>query len=95
MSVDAKTVKKIAHLARIALPDDKLAPITGELNNILAFIEQLSEVDTAKTEPMTSAVEMKLHWRKDEVTDGAKSADILANAPEAQYGFFAVPKVLE
>lgn len=95
MPVDAKTVKKIAHLARIALPEEKVAPITGELNNILAFIEQLSEVDTAKTKPMTSAVEIKLHWRKDQVTDGAKAEDILKNAPEAQYGFFAVPKVLE
>ena len=61
MSVDKKTVKKIAHLARIALADDKLEVLAGELNNILAFVEQLSEVDTDKVEPMTSAVEMQLH----------------------------------
>jgi len=95
MSVDKKTVKKIAHLARIALPDGKVDAMTGELNNILAFVEQLGEVDTNRVEPMTSAVEMKLHWRADEVTDGAKVEDIMANAPESEFGFFAVPKVIE
>ncbi len=95
MSVDSKTVKKIAHLARIALPEAKLAPMTEELNNILAFVEQLSKVDTKKTRPMTSAAPTKLHWREDKVTDGAKADDILKNAPGAEYGFFAVPKVLE
>ncbi len=95
MSVDKKTVKKIAHLARIALPDGKVDVLAGELNNILAFVEQLGEVDTGKTKPMTSAVEMKLHWRTDQVTDGAKSADILANASGTEFGFFAVPKVIE
>ena len=95
MSVDKKTVKKIAHLARIALADDKLEVLAGELSNILAFVEQLSEVDTDQVEPMTSAVEMKLHWRADQVTDGAKAKDILANASGTEFGFFAVPKVLE
>ena len=95
MSVDKKTVKKIAHLARIALPDDKLEAMTGELNNILTFVEQLGEVDTGKALPMTSAVEVKLYWRTDQVTDGAKAEDILANAPGTEYGFFAVPKVIE
>ena len=95
MSVDKKTVKKIAHLARIALPEAKVAPMTEELNNILAFVEQLSEVDTENARPMTSAVETKLHWRKDKISDGAKTKDILKNAPETESGFFAVPKVLE
>lgn len=95
MSVDIKTVKKIAHLARIALTDEKAAAMTDELNNILAFVEQLDEVDTENVDPMTSAVEMKLLWREDIVTDGAKVDDVLANAPEAEFGFYAVPKVLE
>jgi len=95
MSVDKKTVKKIAHLARIALPEEKADAMTGELNNILAFVEQLDEVDTAKVEPTTSAVKMRLHWREDEVTDGSKVEDILANAPESEFGFFSVPKVIE
>ena len=68
---------------------------TEELNKILAFVEQLSEVDTKKARPMTSAVETKLHWREDKISDGAKAKDILKNAPETESGFFAVPKVLE
>ncbi|MEE8258652.1 MAG: Asp-tRNA(Asn)/Glu-tRNA(Gln) amidotransferase subunit GatC [Sphingomonadales bacterium] len=95
MSVDKKTVKKIAHLARIALPEAKVAPMTEELNNILAFVEQLSGVDTENARPMTSAVETKLHWREDKISDDAKAGDILKNAPETESGFFAVPKVLE
>ena len=95
MSVDKKTVKKIAHLARIALPEDKVAPMTEELNNILAFVEQLDEVDTKAAKPMTSAVETKLHWREDKVNDGGKAKDVLKNAPEVEYDFFSVPKVLE
>ena len=95
MSVDKKTVKKIAHLARIALPEAKVAPMTEELNNILAFVEQLSGFDTKNARPMTSAVKTKLHWREDEISDGAKADDILKNAPETESGFFAVPKVLE
>lgn len=95
MSVDKKMVKNIAHLARIALPAAKVAPMTEELNKILAFVEQLSEVDTKNVDPMTSAVETKLHWREDKISDGAKAEDILKNAPETESGFFAVPKVLE
>lgn len=95
MAVDKKTVKKIAHLARIALPEDRVDAMTSELNNILSFVEQLNEVDTDKVDPMTSAVDVKLHWRKDIVTDGAKAEDVLANAPETEFGFFSVPKVIE
>lgn len=95
MSVDTKTVARIAHLSRIAVEEERLAPMTDELNNILAWIEQLDEVNTDGVEPMTSAVETKLHWRKDEVTDGNKPDEILKNAPKSEYGFFAVPKVIE
>ena len=95
MSVDKNTVVKIAHLARIGVEDKNLDAMTDELNKILAWIEQLNEVDTEGVEPMTSAVETKLRWRQDEVTDGGKSEDILKNAPESECGFFAVPKVLE
>ena len=95
MSVDKKTVAKIAHLARIGVEEKDLDSMTDELNNILNWIEQLNEVDTDGVEPMTSAVETELFWRRDEVTDGGKADDILKNAPDSQYGFFAVPKVLE
>lgn len=69
--------------------------MTDELNNILKWIEQLGEVETGGVPPMTSAVETTLHWRKDEVTDGDKAEDVLKNAPDAEYGFYAVPKVIE
>ncbi len=95
MSVDKETVAKIAHLARIRVADARLRPMTDELNNILKWIEQLDEVATDGVPPMTSAVETKLRWRADEVTDGEKAEDVLANAPGAEYGFYAVPKVIE
>jgi aspartyl-tRNA(Asn)/glutamyl-tRNA(Gln) amidotransferase subunit C len=95
MSVDKKTVTKIAHLARIALPEEKVGPMTDELNGILEWIEQLNEVDTDGALPMTSACPTTLHWRKDEVTAGDQADDVLKNAPEAEYGFFTVPKVIE
>lgn len=95
MSVDKKTVQRIAHLSRIAVADDKLEPMAEELNNILAWIEQLGEVDTDGAQPMTSAVETTLKWRDDKVTDGNKADDVLKNAPVSEFGFFAVPKVLE
>ena len=95
MSVDKKTVQKIAHLARIALPEKRVQPMTDELNGILKWVEQLGEVDTEKEKPMTSSVKNELHWREDEVKDGAKAEDILKNAPETEYGFFSVPKVIE
>jgi aspartyl-tRNA(Asn)/glutamyl-tRNA(Gln) amidotransferase subunit C len=95
MSVDKKTVQRIAHLSRIAVDEDKLEPMAEELNNILAWVEQLGEVDTKGAHPLTSAVETTLKWRDDEVTDGGKADDILKNAPVSDLGFFAVPKVLE
>lgn len=95
MSVDKDTLVKVAHLARLRLADEKIEPLTDELNNILEWIETLNEVDTEAVGPMTSVVETDLHWRRDEVTDGDCAADVLANAPDAQYGFYAVPKVIE
>ena len=95
MSVDAKTVRRIAHLARIAVADDEVAHLQGELNAILAFVEQLSEVDCAGVEPMTSVTPMRLSWRADVVTDGRIRDKVLLNAPDARDGFFVVPKVVE
>ena len=95
MSVDAATVRRIAHLARIAVADDEVEHLRGELNAILAFVEQLSEVDVEGVEPMTSVTPMEMKKRPDEVTDGGIPDDILKNAPVAQDGFFAVPKVVE
>ena len=95
MSVDAATVRRIAHLARIAVAEDEVERLRGELNAILAFVEQLSEVDVEGVEPMTSVIPMEMKKRPDEVTDGGIPDDILKNAPAAQDGFFVVPKVVE
>jgi aspartyl-tRNA(Asn)/glutamyl-tRNA(Gln) amidotransferase subunit C len=95
MSVDAATVRRIAHLARIAVAEDEVEHLRGELNAILAFVEQLSEVDVEGVEPMTSVIPMEMKKRPDEVTDGGIPDDILKNAPAAQDGFFMVPKVVE
>jgi len=95
MSVDEKTVERIAHLARIRLDETERAPLAGELGQILAWVEQLAEVDTGNVPPMTSVADMKLPWRADEVTDGNHRDDILANAPQTEHGFFVVPKVIE
>ena len=95
MAVDKDTVARIAKLARIRVSPEQQEALAGELSNILGWIEQLNELDTAGVEPMTSVVAMKPPLRKDEVTDGAKTDDILANAPEAAHGFFTVPKVVE
>jgi aspartyl-tRNA(Asn)/glutamyl-tRNA(Gln) amidotransferase subunit C len=95
MSVDTETVRRIAHLARIAVNEEDLAPMTGELNSILEWIEQLGEVDTDGVQPMTSAVQTTLRWRQDEVTDGNYAAKVTANAPQGDDGFFTVPKVVE
>ena len=95
MSIDAAMMKKIASLARIREPEEKLAPLAQEISGILDWIEQLSEVDTDGVEPMTSVVAAKLPLREDVVTEGGDSARILANAPRADRGFFVVPKVLE
>lgn len=95
MSIDTDTVRKVADLARIAVADEELAPLAGELNAIIGWVEQLGEVDVTGVEPMTSVTPMALKQRADEVTDGDRQADILANAPDAREGFFTVPKVVE
>jgi aspartyl-tRNA(Asn)/glutamyl-tRNA(Gln) amidotransferase subunit C len=95
MSVDRNTVKQIAKLARIRVPEDQLDHLAGELNNILGWIEQLNELDTDGVEPMTSVVEMVPALREDVVSDGGITEKVVANAPEAAGSFFAVPKVVE
>jgi aspartyl-tRNA(Asn)/glutamyl-tRNA(Gln) amidotransferase subunit C len=95
MSVDAKTVRKIAHLARIAVNDDEIEHLQGELNAILAFVEQLAEVDVTGVEPMTSVTPMTMKKRADVVTDGGDADAILANAPAREDHYFVVPKVVE
>jgi len=95
MSVDDATVVKIARLARIGLKAEEIAPLAKNLNGILAWVEQLAEVDTRGVPPMTSVVEMRPRMRPDVVDDGGTPAKVLANAPQAADGFFAVPKVVE
>ncbi len=95
MSVDTKTVARIAHLARLKVPEDRLEPLAAELNQLLAWVEQLGEVNTDNIPPLTSVVHARLPRRDDIVTDGDRQADVLANAPDAQNGFYAVPKVIE
>jgi aspartyl-tRNA(Asn)/glutamyl-tRNA(Gln) amidotransferase subunit C len=105
MSLDKDTVARIARLARLKVPDEELAPLAGELSGILAWIEQLNEVDTKGVEPMSSVSDVTLPMREDKVTDGGIAEKILANAPSgAVYiesadkntgGFFIVPKVVE
>ncbi|CAG1011100.1 MAG: Asp-tRNA(Asn)/Glu-tRNA(Gln) amidotransferase subunit GatC [Rhizobiaceae bacterium] len=95
MSVDIDTVKRVARLARIAVGAEDAARMTGELNAILGFVEQLDEVDISGVEPMTSVIPMAMKKRQDAVTDGDKAADIVANAPATDENFFLVPKVVE
>lgn len=95
MSVDTATVKRVASLARIRVSDDEAASLEGELNAILGFVEQLSEVDVEGVEPMTSVTEMTMKKREDQITDGDIAADITANAPASEDNFFLVPKVVE
>jgi aspartyl-tRNA(Asn)/glutamyl-tRNA(Gln) amidotransferase subunit C len=95
MSVDASTVRRIAHLARIAVNDDEIEHLKGELNAILAFVEQLDEVDVAGVEPMTSVTSMEMKKRADVVTDGGDAEAILKNAPAREGDYFVVPKVVE
>ena len=95
MAIDAATVRRVAHLARIKTPEERLEPLAQELNGILNWIEQLNEVDVDSVEPMTSNVAQTLRLREDEVTDGNKVADVLSNAPKSADGFFVVPKVVE
>lgn len=95
MAIDAATVRKVARLARIAEPEDRLEPLARELSGILAWIEQLAEVDTDGVEPMTTSVAMTLPMREDVVTEGGDPAQVLSNAPKTDKGFFVVPKVVE
>ena len=95
MALDKATVARIAHLARIRMTEDELAPMAAELSRILAFVAQLDELDTKDVPPMTSVAAQKLRWRPDEVTDGNYPDRVLANAPQAAGAFFAVPKVVE
>jgi aspartyl-tRNA(Asn)/glutamyl-tRNA(Gln) amidotransferase subunit C len=95
MSVTPEQVRHIARLARIAMGDEEIAALAPELNNILGWVEQLDEVDTDGVEPLTAVIDQKLRLRDDVVNDGGIRDEILANAPEAQHGFFAVPKVIE
>ncbi|OPB35517.1 Asp-tRNA(Asn)/Glu-tRNA(Gln) amidotransferase subunit GatC [Bartonella taylorii] len=95
MSVDQETVKRIAHLARIAVHDDEAERMTKELNVILGFVEQLNEVDVSRVEPLTSVMPMTLRMREDSITDGDKVADIVANAPVTEENFFLVSKIIE
>ena len=95
MSVDAATVKRVAHLARIRVSDEELDGLRSELNAILGFVEQLNEVDVAGVEPMTSVTPMRMRQRPDKVTDGNIADEIVANAPVVQEHYFVVPKVVE
>ena len=95
MSADADTVRRIAQLARIALAEDEVEHLREELNAILAFVEQLSEVNVDGVEPMTSVIPVQMKKRVDVVTDGGMADEILKNAPAAEGHFFAVPKVVE
>jgi aspartyl-tRNA(Asn)/glutamyl-tRNA(Gln) amidotransferase subunit C len=95
MSVDAETVRRIAHLARIAVAEQEVEELKAELNAILTFVEQLSEVDVTAIEPMTSVTPMAMKKRPDAVTDGGIPDDIVRNAPAAEDHFFVVPKVVE
>ena len=95
MSVDARTVRRIAHLARIAVDEDEIEHLGNELNSILAFVEQLSEVNVEGVEPMTSVTPMTMRKRPDVVTDGGIPEDIVKNAPMSEDNYFLVPKVVE
>jgi aspartyl-tRNA(Asn)/glutamyl-tRNA(Gln) amidotransferase subunit C len=95
MSVDTATVRRIAHLARIAVADDEVEHLRGEINAILSFVEQLSEVDVDGVEPMTSVIPMVMKKRADIVTDGNNADAVLRNAPATQGNYFLVPKVVE
>jgi len=95
MSVDQATVRHIAHLARIAISDEEAGNLEGELNTILSWVEQLSQVDTEGVEPMTSVVRMAMKKRDDQISDGGYAEKIVHNAPVHEETFFMVPKVIE
>jgi aspartyl-tRNA(Asn)/glutamyl-tRNA(Gln) amidotransferase subunit C len=95
MSVDKDTVRRIAKLARLAVPENRLEPMAGELNGIFQWVEMLGEVNVEGVPAMTSVVAQKLKWREDKVNDGNQADALLANAPEGEDHFFVVPKVVE
>ena len=95
MSIDVHTVRRVARLARIREPEERLEPLAKELSGIMGWIEQLNEVQTDGVEPMTSVVAAKLPMREDKVTEGGDAGAVLANAPQSADGFFVVPKVVE
>ena len=95
MSVNADTVRHVAKLARLAMSDSEIEALVPELNNILGWVDQLGEVETQGVEPLTAVIDQKLRLRDDVVDDGNVREKVLANAPDAQHGFFAVPKVIE
>jgi len=95
MSVNIEQVRHIAKLARIAMSDAEVEALVPELNAIIGWVEQLAAVDTDGVEPLTAVIDLKLRLREDKVTDGNVRDAVLANAPEAEHGFFAVPKVIE
>ena len=95
MSVDKDTVRRIAKLARMAVPEARLEPMAGELNGIFKWVEMLGEVNVEGVPPLTSVVAQKLKWRKDEVRDGGQADALMINAPEGEEHFFVVPKVHE
>ncbi|MGA3137553.1 MAG: Asp-tRNA(Asn)/Glu-tRNA(Gln) amidotransferase subunit GatC [Xanthobacteraceae bacterium] len=95
MAVDIETVRRVAHLARMAVTEDEIEGLGRELNAILAFVGQLADIDVTGVEPMTSVTPMVMKMRKDEVNDGGIADAVLANAPEREDHFFVVPKVVE
>jgi aspartyl-tRNA(Asn)/glutamyl-tRNA(Gln) amidotransferase subunit C len=95
MSVDTETVRRVAHLARVAVAEGEVENLRGELNAILAFVEQLAEVAVEGVEPMTSVTPMTMKMREDKVTDGGIADAVIANAPAHEHHFFQVPKVVE
>lgn len=95
MSVTRDDVRKVARLSRIAVPEERLDELAGEINGILGWIDQLNEVDVKDVEPLTSVVEARLPMREDVVTDGGIADQVLANAPRSEDGFFVVPKSVE
>jgi aspartyl-tRNA(Asn)/glutamyl-tRNA(Gln) amidotransferase subunit C len=95
MAIDTDTARKVARLARIAVPEARLPQLAEQLSGILTFMEQLNEVDVTGVAPMVSVTPMRLKRRPDGVTAGGIAAQVLAKAPDAREGFFAVPKVVE
>jgi aspartyl-tRNA(Asn)/glutamyl-tRNA(Gln) amidotransferase subunit C len=95
MAVDSETVRRVAHLARVAVAEDEIEGLGRELNAMLAFVEQLADIDVTGVEPMTSVTPMAIKMRQDEVNDGNIADAVLANAPQREDDFFVVPKVVE